>query len=61
MVIGCDVPLNMGHYKICNELDGKEKLLVNKFDSLQKHVSRKKCKVAHLGLTMGQYVMFTNN
>jgi hypothetical protein len=33
-VVGCDGKLNMVHYKICNKLDGREKLLIHKFDNL---------------------------
>jgi len=32
--MGCDGKLNMVHYKVYNEINGKEKLLVPKFDSL---------------------------
>ncbi len=35
--------------------------MVPKFDNLQKHVGWKKCKVARLGITVGQYFMFTNS
>jgi hypothetical protein len=27
VMMGCDGKLNVVHYKICNEIDGKEKLL----------------------------------
>lgn len=50
----------MVHCKIYTKLDGKEKLLVPKFDSLQKHACRWKCKIVILGLTMSQYFMFMN-
>ncbi len=61
-MVGCDRKLDMGHSQICTELDGKEKLLIPKFDNLQKHVGRMKCRyIAHLGLTMGQYFMSTNS
>jgi len=60
-MVGCDGKLNMVHYKLCSELDGREKLLVIKFDNLQKHASRRKCKVARPKLTMGQYFMFINS
>jgi hypothetical protein len=33
-MVGCDGKLTMVHYKICSELDGREKLLVIKFDNL---------------------------
>ncbi len=46
--------------KICSGLDGKEKLLFLKSNSLQKHACRQKCKITILGLTMGQYFMFMN-
>ncbi len=52
-MVGCDGKLNMVRCKICSELDEKEKLLVLKFDNLQKHVGTKKCKVAHPRFTMG--------
>jgi hypothetical protein len=46
--------------KICNEIDGREMLMVPKFDSLQKHVGWQKCKVAYLGCAMGQYFMLVD-
>ncbi len=52
-MVGCDGKLNMVHRKICSELDGKEKLLIFKFDNSQKHACRRKCKVAHPTLIMG--------
>jgi hypothetical protein len=33
-MVGCDGKLNMACYKICTEFDGREKLLVPKFDNL---------------------------
>jgi len=39
-VMGCDGKLNMICYKVCNEIDGREKLLVPKFNNLLKHVGR---------------------
>jgi len=44
-MVGCDGKLNMMHFKICTELDGREELLVLKFDSFQKHASRRKCRL----------------
>jgi hypothetical protein len=38
VVMGCDGKLNMVCCKIYNEIDGREKLLVPKFDGLQKRV-----------------------
>ncbi len=33
-MVRCDEKLNMVHYKICSEFDGREELLVPKFDNL---------------------------
>lgn len=52
-VMGCDGKLSMICYKVCNEIDGREKMLVLKFNNLLKHVGRRKCKVAHLGCVVG--------
>jgi hypothetical protein len=34
IMVSCDEQLNMVHYKACNEIDGREKLLILKFDNL---------------------------
>jgi hypothetical protein len=47
--------------KVCSEIKGKEKLLVLKFDSFQKHVGRQKCKVACIKCVVGQYFMLIDN
>jgi len=57
VVMGCDGKLNMVCCKFCNEIDGREKFMGPKFDSLQKYVGWQKCKVARLGCAMGQYFM----
>jgi hypothetical protein len=56
-MIGCDGKLTVVRYKVYGEIEGHEKILVPKFDSLQKYASRHKCKVAWLGCAMGQYLM----
>ncbi len=61
VVVGCNGKLNMVCCKICKEFDGREKLLVLKFDSLQKHVGWRKCKVTCLRVIVGQYFMSTNS
>jgi hypothetical protein len=33
-IMGCDGKFNMVRYKICSEIDGKEKLFTPKFDNL---------------------------
>lgn len=38
---------NMVCYKVFGKVDGIQKLLIPKFDSLQKHSSRQKCKITH--------------
>ncbi len=45
-VVRCNGKLNMVHCKVYNEIDGREKLLIFKFDNLQKHVGRQKCNIA---------------
>jgi hypothetical protein len=60
-VEGCDGKLIMVCCKVYGEIEGHEKILVPKFDSLQKHVGRCKCKVAWLGCAMGQYFMSTES
>jgi hypothetical protein len=60
-VVRCDGKLTMVCCKVCNEIEGQEKLLVPKFDSLQKHVNRHKCKVARPKCVVGQYFMSTAN
>lgn len=50
IMVRCDEQLNMVHYKACNEIDGREKLLIIlKFDNLQKYTCTFKCQIAHLG------------
>jgi hypothetical protein len=44
-VVGCDGKLTMVRCKVYGEIERHEKILVLKFDSLQKHVSRCKCKL----------------
>ncbi len=56
-IMGCDGKHSMVCCKICNEIDEREKLMVPKFDGLQKHVGWPKCKVTCLGCAMGQYFM----
>jgi hypothetical protein len=50
---GCDGKLNMVYYKVHGEINRKGKLLVPKFESLQKHNVRQKCKIACPGCIMG--------
>jgi hypothetical protein len=50
-MVGYDGKLNMVHCKVYNEVDGREKICVSKFDScLQKYAIRQKCKIACLKL-----------
>jgi len=43
--------------KVCNEIEGQEKLLVLKFDSVRKHAGRHHCKGTCLECVVGQYFM----
>jgi hypothetical protein len=51
---------NMVCYKVSGKVDGIQKLLIPKFDSLQKHSSRQKCKITHPWFGVGQYFIFLN-
>jgi hypothetical protein len=57
VVVGCDGKLNMVHYKVCDNIDGRKTLLVLNFDSFQKHTRMRKCKVAHVECVVGQYFL----
>jgi hypothetical protein len=51
-MVGCDGKLNMVHCKVYNEVDGREKIFVPKFDRcLQKYAIKRKCKITCLKLT----------
>ncbi len=52
-----DGKFNMVCYKVCGKVDGMEKLLVPKFDSLPKHW---KCKITHPWFGVDQYFIFLN-
>jgi hypothetical protein len=41
--------LTMVQCKVCSEIEGEKKLWVPKFDNLQKHVGKQKCKVTCVG------------
>ncbi len=43
--------------QVCTKIEGKEKLLVSKLDSLIKHFSKKKVKKPILGHVMGEYYL----
>lgn len=45
-MVWCDRKLIMACCKMCSEIEGREKLLLPKFHSVQKHVGTQKCKVA---------------
>ncbi len=55
----CDGNLTMVCCKVCSEIERQEKLLGPKFDSLQKHACRQKCKVTCPKCVVGQYFMST--
>ncbi len=60
-MVGCDGKLTTVRCKVYGKIEGHEKILVPKFDSLQKHASWHKYKVAWLGCVMGQYFMSTES
>jgi hypothetical protein len=47
--------------KVCSTIEGREKLLVPKLDSLVKHFWVKKCMVAKLGFVVGQFYSCPTN
>ncbi len=49
VIVGCDEKLTMVQCKVCSEIEGEKKLWVPKFDNLQKHVGKQKCKVTCVG------------
>lgn len=60
-MVWCDRKLIMVCCKMCSEIEGREKNLVPKFDSVQKHASRQKCKVACPRSVVGYYFMLTKS
>ncbi len=60
-MVRCDGKLTMACCKVCSEIEGQKKLLAPKFDSLQKHAGRHKCKVTCPECVVGQYFMSTMN
>jgi hypothetical protein len=45
-------------YKVCSKIDGKDKMLAPKIDSLQKHVGKRKALVVDPGVcAIGEYYM----
>lgn len=47
--------------KICSDVDGKDKLLVLKLDSLWKHVGRRKAMTSSGKVKVGEYYFLSNN
>jgi hypothetical protein len=46
---------------ICNAIEGKEKLLVSKLDSLIKHLGQRKCVKAKPRVKIGEYYLNPTN
>jgi hypothetical protein len=46
---------------VCFKVEGKDKLLVPKLDSLIKHSRMRKCIIVRLGIAMGQYSICPTN
>jgi hypothetical protein len=53
--------VNMVKCCVCSHIEGRKKLLVPKFDSLQKHVGRHNYKVVKQNRNVGQYYMSTKS
>jgi len=53
--------MKMVRCKICPDIEGKEKLLVPKLDSLIKHSRVRKCNKARLGVILGQSFFCPSN
>ncbi len=51
----------MVSYKACSKVEGRDKLLIPKFDSLIKHSSFKNCNVARPIIVIGAYYVNLNN
>jgi hypothetical protein len=56
VVDGC---VHLAKYKTCLEVEHKNKLLAPEWDSLHKHISRKKAKRNRKGVKKGEW--YTNN
>ncbi len=52
-MVGSDGVVNQMCCKMCTTIEGKERLLATKLDSLYKHAGRKKAKANHLGMAEG--------
>ncbi len=48
-----DCVVNQVCCKMCTTIEGKERLLATKLDSLYKHARKKKAKANHLGMVEG--------
>ncbi len=46
---------------VCYKVEGRDKLLVPKLDSLIKHLGMQKCTIARTGVVVGQYSICPTN
>ena len=60
-VVGADGQIIQVYYTICTDIEGKEKLLVSKIDSLCKHDGRRKAFVDMEKVRHGQYYYLGSN
>ena len=60
-VFGEDGKIRQVHYKICSDVEGKDKLLVSKLDSLYKHCGRHKAKTSFGKVVVGKHYFLSNN
>jgi hypothetical protein len=56
-MVGFYGKMNMMRYQVCTQIDRRKKLMVSKFDNLQKHFRRWKCKVTRTNCIVGQSYM----
>ena len=60
-VFGEDGKIRQVHCKICFDVEGRDKLLVPKLDSLYKHCSRRKAKTSFGKVVAGKHYFLSNN
>jgi hypothetical protein len=59
-MMGLNGKLSMVKCKVCSYIEKKDKLLILKFDGLQKHVGQQKAIIANLDVEVREYVMNLN-
>ncbi len=60
-IVGVNKKVTQIKCKVCSDIDGKDRLLVTKLDSLWKHVGQRLATIAFVGVLIGDiYFLETN-